>query len=147
MTKGPPDPLDELRDQLLGPVDEWPAEDVLQVVANANIDLDVLKRRIYQAASRQAETFRAQNDEVPAHLGAVLRELRPVDLPTADQSVAEAGARKWIQRLFQPRPAVQRPELAYSFRDRESQITPEDVATLDELARELQNEAKKSGDE
>lgn len=146
MTKQPPDPLDDLRDKLLGPVEEWPAEDVLQVVADSNIDLDAVKRRIYEAASRKAATFRARNEDVPAHLGAVLRDLRPADRPTADPAVAEAGARKWIQGLLQPRPRARQQELAYSFRDRQKQITPEDAATLDGLARELQVEPEKPGD-
>lgn len=146
MTKKSSDPVDELRDRLLGPIEDWPAEDVLETIADANLDLDSVKRRVYDAANRAAGVFRERNERVPAHLTAVLRALWPAELPTSEPVQAEVGARKWIRRILQPGPNSSSQELAYAFRGRDTTIAPDDAAVLEELARELEDETKNPGE-
>jgi hypothetical protein len=130
----------ELIDDVLGKIEELPSDEVSRFLADVGNDTDAVKRKLYERASQIRGEYWARNVDPPAHVQDFLAQLRPTDLPSADPAIAAASARKRIGQLL-GRPVGPRSELAFAFRDKQGEITPEDAALLEELAARLKEDA------
>lgn len=72
------DPLDnvfELIDNVLGQVEELSSDDIDKLLAEAGIDTDAIKRRLYERAVELCGKYWARQVDPPAHLLDFLHQL------------------------------------------------------------------------
>ncbi len=134
--------MEELQDELLGPVEDWPIEDVFEILNESSIDIDGLKRRLYDSASELAGSYHTRDKNVPAHLADFLDQLRPADLPTGDPKIAARSAEKWIRNVLRRGVAQPIPELQFSFRGLDEEISSEDLKVLEDIKLRLKQRSK-----
>src|SRR5438874_1382783 len=120
-------------DALIGPVEEWDAHDVDEVLAKAGVSADSVTRRLFDKASELAGQYRIRNDDVPRHLQDFLRQTRPQELRTSDPEMALQIAKRWVESLFTPKPAPAAMEVVYSFRGNDHELNASDRDFLDRL--------------
>jgi hypothetical protein len=137
--KDSPDPLIELLDKVLGPVDEMSEAELDAVLSEAGIDSSVAGRELHAKASEMRSALWAKNADVPSQLSSLLRQLRPHDLPSADPVVALELAGKWVKTLLGRRPAAKL-ALAFAARERHGDLSDND----EQVRRELENEIEAS---
>lgn len=133
------DPMIELLDKLLGPVEEMSEAELDAVLAEAGIDQSVAGRELHAKASEMRSALWAKNAEVPSQLSSLLRQLRPHDLLSSDPVVAQEQAGKWIKTLLGRRPTAKL-DLAFAARERLGELSDND----EQVRRELENEIEAS---
>lgn len=132
-------------DALIGPVEEWDAHDVDEVLAKAGVSTDSVTRRLFEKASALAGQYRARNEDVPRHLQDFLRQTRPQELQTSDPEMALQMAKRWVENLFKPKPTPAAMEVVYSFRGNDQELNATDQDFLNRIgARVKLAEEKKS---
>jgi hypothetical protein len=129
--------MNKMLDDLLGPVEEWSDRDVDKFLADAGVDMDVANRTLFDRVSGIASTYRARNQDVPAPIVDLLRQMRPVEIAAPDPETAKNVARKWISRLRRPTSQLGAPQIAYAFRNKRHALAPKDQAVLDALEEKL----------
>jgi hypothetical protein len=134
-------------DALVGPVDEWDARDIDEVMATVGVDADSVTRRLFERASELAGQYRKRNEDVPRHLQDFLRQTRPPELQTSDPDVAIQGARRWVENLLRPKPAPATREIVYSFRGKDQELNTKDQDFLNRLGDKVKLAEEKKGDE
>jgi hypothetical protein len=134
-------------DALVGPVEEWDARDVDEALAKAGIDADSVSKRLFERASELAGQYRVRNEDVPRHLQDFLRQTRPPGLPTSDPDTAVQGAKRWVENLFKPKPALATLEVVYSFRGNDQPLNTKDQDFLDSLGERVKTAEEKKDDE
>jgi hypothetical protein len=145
MAKRRDDPFDkmfDLVDKMLGPVEELTSEDVARFLTDAGANTDALKRRLYERASELRGEYWARQANPPEHMQDFLRQLRPPDLPSSDPTTIAAAARKLVDRLLNT-PVNAQPEVVFAYRDKKDEITADDWALLDELAKRVKQDAER----
>jgi len=134
-------------DTLIGPVEEWSADDVDEVLAKAGVSADSVTRRLFEKASELAGQYRKRNDDVPRHLQDFLRQTRPQELRTSDPEVALQMARRWVENLFKPKSAPATMEVVFSFRGNDQELNAKDQDFLDRLGERVKIAEEKKGQE
>jgi hypothetical protein len=134
-------------DAVIGPVEQWDAADVDEVLAKAGVSTDSVTRRLFEKASELAGQYRMRNEDVPRHLKDFLRQTRPQELETSDPDVSLQMAKRWVENLFKPKPAPAKMEIAYSFRGNDQELNAKDQDFLDRLGAKVRLAEEKKGDE
>jgi hypothetical protein len=134
-------------DALVGPVDEWDARDVDEVLAKAGVEADSVSNRLFEKASELAGQYRMHNEDVPRHLQDFLQQTRPPELPTSDPETAMQNAKRWVENLFKPKPAPATLEVVYSFRGNDQDLNTQDQDFLDSLGEKVKIAEGKKGEE
>jgi hypothetical protein len=134
-------------DALIGPIEEWDAHDVDEVLAKAGVSADSVTRRLFEKASELAGQYRARNDDVPRHFQDFLQQTRPQELQTSDPEVALQMAKRWVESLFKPKPAPATMEVVYSFRGNDQELNAKDQDFLDRLGERVKVAEEKKGQE
>jgi hypothetical protein len=134
-------------DALVGPIDEWDARDMDEVMAKTGVDSGSVMRRLFERASELAGQHRTRNEGVPRHLQDFLRQTRPPELQTWDPELAIEGARRWVENLLRPKPAPATMEVVYSFRGNDHELNTKDQDFLDRLGEKVKLAEQKKGDE
>lgn len=124
-------------DQVLGPIEEMDADDVIDLLEESGIDTDALDRRMYERLSELAGRYHGRNQDVPAQLAQALNAFRPADVPSADPETALQRAKQWVARRVGHLPSARRLEVGYSFRNRKGELSGQDSAVLESLAEKL----------
>ncbi len=134
-------------DAVVGPVEEWGAQDIDEALAKAGVDADSVSKRLFERASELAGQHRMRNEDVPRHLQDFLQQTRPLELGTSDPDTAMQGARRWVENLFKPKPAPATVEVVYSFRGKDQDLNTKDQDFLDRLGERMKVAEEKKGDE
>lgn len=134
-------------DAVIGPIEEWDADDVDEVLAKAGVSTDSVTRRLFEKASELAGQYRNRNDDVPRYLQEFLRQTRPHELQTSDPSLALQMAARWVENLFKPRLGPAKMEVVYSFRGNDQELDAKDQEFLDRLGDKVRLAEEKKGDE
>lgn len=134
-------------DALIGPVEEWDAHDVDEVLAKAHVSTDSVTRRLFETASDLAGQYRKRNDDVPRHLQDFLQQTRPQELQTSDPEIALQMAKRWVENLFTPKPTPSTMEVVYSFRGNDHDLNTRDQDFLDRLGARVKLAEEEKGDE
>lgn len=134
-------------DALIGPVEEWDAHDVDEVLAKAQVSTDSVTRRLFEKASDLAGQYRKRNEDVPRHLQDFLRQTRPQELQTSDPEIALHMAKRWVENLFTPKPTQAAMEVVYSFRSNDQDLNTKDQDFLDRLGAKVKLAEEKKAEE
>ena len=143
--KHPFDAVVELVDKTLGTTDELSADEVNSFLADAKCDTARLKRRLYYRATELRGVYWERNANEPAHLKDFIQQLRPADIGTSDPEQERASAQKWFTQLFERVPVITESSIAYSFHRRSETVSPQDEASLRELADQLRKKLDDKG--
>jgi hypothetical protein len=131
--------FNKLFDDLLAPVEEWSDSEVDQFLADAGTDIDAANHALFERVSEIAGTYRAKNQDVPSPVVELLRQLRPIDLPTSDPEVAKNAARKWIKSLRRPKTSFGPLQVAHAFRNKKGELGSKDRAFLENMEAKLRD--------
>jgi 3'-phosphoadenosine 5'-phosphosulfate sulfotransferase (PAPS reductase)/FAD synthetase len=131
--------FNKLFDDLLAPIEEWSGQEVDQFIADAGIDIDAASNALFERVSEIAGTYRAKNQDVPDPVTELLRQLRPVDLPTSDPDVAKSAARKWIASLRRPKSLFVPLQVAHAFQKKKVELGSKDRSVLENMEAKLRD--------
>jgi hypothetical protein len=131
--------FNKLFDDLLAPIEEWSGQEVDQFIADAGIDIDAASNALFERVSEIAGTYRAKNQDVPDPVTELLRQLRPVDLPTSDPDVAKSAARKWIASLRRPKSLFVPLQVAHAFQKKKGELGSKDRSVLENMEAKLRD--------
>jgi hypothetical protein len=140
------DPMIELLDRLLGPVEEMSEAELDAVLSEAGIDASVARRDLYSKVSEMRSVLWERNAEVPSQITSLLNQLRPHDLPSSDPVVAQRQAGTWIKDLLGRRPRA-RLDLAFAARGRDGDLSCNDEQVRRELESEIESSIKRENGE
>lgn len=136
----PTDPMLEVLDRLLGPVEELTPDELTAAISDAGIDLRAARERLYTRVSEMRSKLWEKNAEVKSDITSLLTQFRPLHLPTSDPEVAQRAAASWVRDLVDsPKPATSAIEFAAAARNLEGTLTDADRDIMRELEEELRN--------
>lgn len=135
--------FNKLFDDLLGPVEDWSGSEVEQFLADSGVDIDASNRVLYERVSEIAGRYRDKNHDIPDPVAELLRQLRPLDLPTNDPVVATRSARKWIASLRRPKSSLVPLQVGHSFKNKKGELGAKDRAVLDEMEAKLRDRKRR----
>lgn len=147
MKKKAPEPADvrlEVLDRLLGPVEEMTADELTSAIADAGLDIQAAREKLYARVSEMRSKAWESNANVTADVASLLSQLRPPHLPTSDPKVAQRAAATWVRNLLErPRPTSGPVEFAAAARNLDGALADADQ----EILRELEDEVRRMSDE
>ena len=146
-SKDPSDPVLDMLDKLLGPVEEMSADQLSSTIADAGIDLAAARRRLYERVSDKRSKLWEKNAEVTSDITSLLTQLRPHDLPSSDPKVAQKVAGSWLKDLVDRRPAAGDIEFVAAARNLDSLLSPSDQDIMRELEGELRSQQNRDESE
>jgi len=136
----PSDPLLELLDNLLGPVEDMSSDELTSALTEAGIDLAAARGKLYaQVSDKRSKLWEAKLD-APSDITSLLAQLRPHHLPSADPRVAQQAAASWLRDLVDRRqPIGDDIEFATAARNLDGPLTDSDQNVMRELEEKLRS--------
>lgn len=147
MKKKAPEPADatlEILDRLLGPVEEMTSDELTSTIAEAGLDLQAAREKLYARVSEIRSKAWERNANVTSDVTSLLSQLRPPHLPTADPKVAQRAAATWVRDLLERSRSASGPvEFAAAARNLDGGLADADQKIL----RELEDEVRRMSDD
>lgn len=137
-SKDSPDPVLDLLDKLLGPVEELSGDELSAEIANAGIDLASARRRLYERVSQMRSALWEKNIEVPSQMVSLLNQFRPHDLPSSDPIVAKQAAASYLRDLVGR--SVSQVQFAVAARNLDGTLSEYDEMVRRDFEEELKRE-------
>lgn len=139
-SKDPSDPVLDMLDKLLGPVEDMSPDELLSTITDAGIDLVAARRRLYERVSEKRSSLWEENAEVTSDITSLLAQLRPHDLPSSDPKVAQKAAGSWLRDLVDRRPTAGDIEFAAAARNLDGPLSDSDRDIMREMEEELRSQ-------
>ena len=134
------DPVLEVLDKLLGPVEDMSADELSSTIADAGIDIPSARRSLYVRVSEVRSKLWEKNADVSSDITSLLQQFRPHDLPSSDPKVVQKAAASWLRDLVDRRPPVGAVKFTAAARNLDGTLSDRDLDVMRELEEELEQD-------
>jgi len=146
-TSDPSEPLLEVLDHLLGPIEGLSPDELADELTSAGIDVAAARDSLYARVSeKRSKLWEAQRD-VTTDMSSLLSQLRPHHLQSNDPKVAEKMAARWVRDLVgSVKPIGMEIEFATAARGLDGPMSSSDEDVMRELQDRIRSRQRQGSD-
>ncbi len=143
----PSEPLLEVLDHLLGPIEGQSPDELADELMSAGIDVVAARDSLYARVSEiRSKLWEAQRD-VTSDMSSLLLQLRPHHLQSNDPKVAEKLAARWVRDLVDcVKPIGMEIEFATAARSLDGPMSASDEDVMRELQDSIRSRQRQGSD-